>query len=360
MAKAPNPIPTRIHNSMWELAGNIIALESGDLTLSGIYANKPGYHNTRDANAKTNYSVTHADDKAGPGDKAAAVDITSRSAQRGDYRIIAKYTQRLLSAAKARDPRMAGWREFFGQADSDSQVEGWDIRKGRASVSDKSHLWHIHISEVRRYVTSYTNKHALLSVLKGETLDRYLAAGGKLVAGQAPPALGDRVLKRGMQGQDVRTGQERLNDHGANIAADGDFGPATEAAVIAFQRARTLAVDGVIGPKTTAALKATPGLAVDGRLGPKTVRRWQQVMGTPADGVISNPSELVRAVQRVLRSRVDRNLVVDGRGIAQDGRRYHTVSALQRYLRTPVDSVMSRPTSTVVKALQHRLNAGRF
>lgn len=102
-------------------------------------------------------------------------------------------------------------------------------------------------------------------------------------------------------------------------------------------------------------------LSVDGELGPKTIAKWQQIMGTKVDGVISLPkSQLVMAVQRRLRDTVDHSLVVDGEGITQNGKRYKTVAALQRYLKSPVDGVMSKPDSLVVRALQRRLNENRF
>jgi peptidoglycan hydrolase-like protein with peptidoglycan-binding domain len=101
-------------------------------------------------------------------------------------------------------------------------------------------------------------------------------------------------------------------------------------------------------------------LTVDGDLGPKTIRRWQEIMGTTADGVIDRPSELVSAVQRKLRGTVDHTLVVDGVGIFQDGRFYKTIGALQRYLKSPVDGVMSPGFSNCVAAVQRRLNDGWF
>lgn len=66
------------------------------------------------------------------------------------------------------------------------------------------------------------------------------------------------VLAAGDTGPAVRIAQARLAAWGASLAVDGDFGPATLAAVRAFQAARKLAVDGVIGPKTWAALMLTP------------------------------------------------------------------------------------------------------
>lgn len=103
-------------------------------------------------------------------------------------------------------------------------------------------------------------------------------------------------------------------------------------------------------------------LAVDGKLGKLTIARWQEIMGTPVDGEIDTdrPSVLVSTVQRRLKATVNWRLDVDGYGIAQDNHHYETVGALQQYLKSPVDCVMSSPVSTVVKALQRRLNEGWF
>ncbi|HZH15666.1 MAG TPA: peptidoglycan-binding protein [Archangium sp.] len=59
------------------------------------------------------------------------------------------------------------------------------------------------------------------------------------------------TLREGARGEPVRALQNRLNQLGFNVgAADGSFGPKTEAAVKAFQRAHGLTADGVVGPKT--------------------------------------------------------------------------------------------------------------
>jgi hypothetical protein len=70
-------------------------------------------------------------------------------------------------------------------------------------------------------------------------------------------AQGARLLDEGDHGAQVRHIQELLNKHGAHLALDGDFGPKTELAVKAFQRANGLEVDGVVGPKTMAKLEGT-------------------------------------------------------------------------------------------------------
>ena len=66
-----------------------------------------------------------------------------------------------------------------------------------------------------------------------------------------------RLLKLGSRGEDVRQLQKRLNELGFSCgAADGIFGNATRAAVIAFQRANGLTADGIAGPATLGKLFA--------------------------------------------------------------------------------------------------------
>ena len=59
------------------------------------------------------------------------------------------------------------------------------------------------------------------------------------------------VLREGAKGEPVRALQNRLNTLGYKVGtADGSFGPKTDAAVKAFQKAHGLPADGVVGPKT--------------------------------------------------------------------------------------------------------------
>ena len=62
------------------------------------------------------------------------------------------------------------------------------------------------------------------------------------------------VLARGAVGEDVRRLQALLNSFGYGLEADGSFGPATDAAVLAFQKAHRLEPDGSVGPRTWTAL----------------------------------------------------------------------------------------------------------
>ena len=62
------------------------------------------------------------------------------------------------------------------------------------------------------------------------------------------------VLKMGSKGDFVTIAQGRLVVHGYPIAVDGIYREKTRQAVIALQKAKNLACDGIIGPKTWAAL----------------------------------------------------------------------------------------------------------
>lgn len=70
--------------------------------------------------------------------------------------------------------------------------------------------------------------------------------------------LGDRILKNGMDGDDVKELQTYLiglNYDCGVWGADGEFGDATEQAVERFQTAHGCMVDGEVGPETLAALE---------------------------------------------------------------------------------------------------------
>jgi peptidoglycan hydrolase-like protein with peptidoglycan-binding domain len=133
-----------------------------------------------------------------------------------------------------------------------------------------------------------------------------------------------RTVKNGDRGPEVEQAQRILFNNGyATGALDGDFGPVTEGAVKAFQRDRSLAANGVVGPETWAAMLlpavspppvlpltvakgsqgdtvkqlqrilnakgASPALAVDGIFGPLTlaaVKAFQAKHGLQVDGVV--------------------------------------------------------------------------
>lgn len=70
------------------------------------------------------------------------------------------------------------------------------------------------------------------------------------------PTTPTTTLRVGNTGSDVTFLQKNLNKAGYNITADGIFGPLTLNAVKDFQKSSGLAVDGLAGPKTFAALNS--------------------------------------------------------------------------------------------------------
>lgn len=106
-------------------------------------------------------------------------------------------------------------------------------------------------------------------------------------------------------------------------------------------------------------------LVLDGYWGPTTTKALQKNLGTLQDGIISGQyrnkvtnaipsvrfgtkgSLVVKALQSKIKVKADGYIGPD------------TIRGLQRYLKTPVDGVVSRP-SIMVREMQRRLNAGTF
>jgi len=124
------------------------------------------------------------------------------------------------------------------------------------------------------------------------------------------------LVRRGERIFPVRPLQRLLCARGHAVSVDGIFGPRTEAAVEAFQRSRSLAADGIVGPATWSRLVVQiqrgssgdavralqevikfhdqsdgegPGVHVDGSFGIQTeafVRGFQTAVGTASDGIV--------------------------------------------------------------------------
>ncbi|MEV2277886.1 N-acetylmuramoyl-L-alanine amidase [Nocardiopsis sp. NPDC049922] len=202
------------------------------------------------------------------------------------------------------------------------------------------------------------------------------------VAGVRVPT-GNPWLLRGMRGTPVLRLQEALLKWRPSLlpkyGADGGFGPETEAAVKAMQRAMGISVDGVYGTESAAELRralssAKPPskpqpdrLVVDGRLGELTAKAVQRALDVKADGVWGPVT--VRAMQ--LRCGL-RGRAVDGilgpqttravqrwcglTGRAVDGVWPSIRAVSTRGLVTFNGTVVSETT----KALQRTVNNGRF
>jgi len=82
---------------------------------------------------------------------------------------------------------------------------------------------------------------------------QFRAAVKAILDGTTPPLVpipasspsGRKTLRRGMVDPSVKILQAKIG-----VSPDGDFGPATEAAVREFQRNHGIAPDGIVGPKT--------------------------------------------------------------------------------------------------------------
>lgn len=194
---ADNPWPGGITEQTWWFGEQCVAM--GGVS-GGIYADKPGFHNTvvnNLAKYPNNYSIALPILKVGPRDKARAFDWTFPEAKTKNYFRINQYSARMDVASRARDPRLRGLYEWFGTRDGANI--GWNIWKNVFSSSDDTHDWHMHFSWITAYLLDWAGPQGVISVLRGETLQAYLARGGKLIGQSGTGETGDMDFNQSQQ-----------------------------------------------------------------------------------------------------------------------------------------------------------------
>ncbi len=212
-----------------------------------------GYHCSRqDQVDKSNYSVVRPDDKLGPDNAAAAIDMTMNRAD-----MIACTKRRVTVFADASDPRRKYINAFNGTLDGSTALR-WDVYARKRTSASSDHTWHVHMEVRRKYVESSSAMAAILSVLKGQSKAAFLGSV-PAVQSQRPAFPGTLRRSSSQKSPDpsVKMLQVQLGKRGLTFGtADGLFGPKVEAAVKEWQRRSKLTVDGIVGPKTWASLWA--------------------------------------------------------------------------------------------------------
>ena len=194
--------------------------------------------------------------------------------------------------------------------------EVWELSLGRSRARRRA-------AELRFVPSGTRAKRISLGALAALTAGpaATLAAGsGQAVAATGGPATTTEhaiSISSESQGRQVELVQQALG-----IAVDGVYGPQTEAAVRSFQAAHGLTVDGIVGPETSAAMRSgtravaasTTGVrsdAVDitaeGEGSGNSVSRLQYALHLPTDGDFGPETE---AAVRRLQAR--HGLTVDG------------------------------------------------
>lgn len=141
--------------------------------VSGIIGDarhKTGYHRSRNwimtyGRKGADYSIQLPEDRLGDGNAVSALDLSFPSSK---MKVITAHLRR--AALDQRDWRKRYLREFIGTLDG-SRVYRRDVYKRRDDWGnrDRSHLWHIHLSFLRKYANDFEAMKWVLAIMKGET-----------------------------------------------------------------------------------------------------------------------------------------------------------------------------------------------
>jgi peptidoglycan hydrolase-like protein with peptidoglycan-binding domain len=185
-----------------------------------------------------------------------------------------------------------------------TDIQIWELSLGRSRARRRA-------AELRFVPTGSRAKRLSIGTLAALSLgpatglgEATAAEGPRRLFAALPPTTSEHAvaLQPGSSGAQVRKLQTALH-----VKADGNYGPETEDAVYLYQATHGLAVDGVVGPKTGAALasdsptkkpstgdairiaQAALGVQVDGEYGPETyeaIKAFQESHSINVDEVV--------------------------------------------------------------------------
>lgn len=158
---------------------------------------------------------------------------------------------------------MSGIRPVFGPADTDKWMwaQSWK-QFGTATASPQIGDVLVLARHVTMYAGARDGRYIGLGGNQSDSVKESLYSPDSVEAIRRPPIGGTVTvdqrpeIKLGATGAPVRELQRLLGFLAAD--QDGEFGPQTEAAVVAFQKAHDLDADGEVGPLTWAALLGAP------------------------------------------------------------------------------------------------------
>jgi len=178
----------------------------------------------------------------------------------------------------------------------------WHLSLGRSRARRRA-------AELRFSPSSTRAKRVSLGALAALTVGPTATIGGQAAiataaTGPEPTTTTEHTitLSSGDEGRQVELLQKALGD----VAVDGVFGPATEAAVEKFQASRGLTVDGIVGPATGAALRGGTGTAFAASLSAPALSSESEA-SSGATGEGSGGESAVKQLQAALHLSVDGN-----------------------------------------------------
>ena len=161
--------------------------------------------------------------------------------------------------------------------------------------------------------------------------------------------LGDRALRAGANGQDVRELQKALRKAGFSVKVDGQFGSTTVRAVKRFQRAARLTPTGTVDSRTVAALKAAArgsSANVSGGFDPARANEKHKSLGDRIPVVRGMSGHDIRVLQDLLGD-AGYDVNVDGEF---GGRTFRAVKAFETAHTRPVDGQMDAADIDALRA----------